>query len=373
MRGAAGGVGDECGQEGCRVGDVGVGLPGLEGCVEHGFGAAGVDAVVVEVPAQGGGVAVAEGEGGGLLAVVDEAQHLVEFDGAVHALQVREYAAGADGGQLAVVAEQADGGASGECIVDELGQGEGVGHSCLVHDDQRRRIHAMAFVVVEVPEEFGDGGGVPCRLCEERGCGSRRRQAEDGAAGLLPGPGEDSHRGRLPRARGGQPQLQLGTAGGHGTHQACLPVVEGDPVGHRLQQSHLHRVISDSAPAAEGAGCDDPPLGVEHGLGGVEARSCHLVHRGPVAAPQLWRLFDPVPGGGQRDRGCECSVEKLHRQELGLGCGAGEFAGTSGRLTAQMPHLPGSPRPSDPVHHFSRHAIQLVFRDVAARQGGAAE
>ena len=78
-------------------------LPGARlvgGCVRDalaGRPVADVDPSVVEVEVQCGGVAVAEGEGGGGFGGVGEAVQLGELEGAVGVSDVAEDAAGADG------------------------------------------------------------------------------------------------------------------------------------------------------------------------------------------------------------------------------------------------------------------------------------
>lgn len=128
--------------EGVGAGVAG-GEPGVEDLVGAGAEVADVDAVVVEVEAERFGVAGAEREAGGAFGRVGEADELVELDGAVGGLDVAEDAAGADRGELLVVADEAHGAAAVEDELDDLVQRESVGHAGLVDDDEARRPDAI--------------------------------------------------------------------------------------------------------------------------------------------------------------------------------------------------------------------------------------
>jgi hypothetical protein len=114
-----------------------VGLPGVENGVEGGGGVAGVDASPVEVEAEYFGSAVAEGEGGGGLCRVGEPVQLGEPDRAIAGLDVAEYPAGADCGELLIITDQPDAAAAADDELDRGVQGQGVGHPGFVDDHQR--------------------------------------------------------------------------------------------------------------------------------------------------------------------------------------------------------------------------------------------
>jgi hypothetical protein len=73
-------------------------LPGGEDVLGQRGEVADMDALLVEVEAEGFGPAVAEGEGGGAFGGVGEPVQLGEPDGSVGVGDVAEGAAGADGG-----------------------------------------------------------------------------------------------------------------------------------------------------------------------------------------------------------------------------------------------------------------------------------
>ena len=83
-------------------------LPGVEYSVEGGGGVADVDALPVEVEAERFGSAVTQGEGGGTLGRVGEPVQFGEPDRAVAGLDVTEYAAGTDRGELLIITDQPD-------------------------------------------------------------------------------------------------------------------------------------------------------------------------------------------------------------------------------------------------------------------------
>ena len=83
-----------------------VGLPAVEDGVEGGGGVADVDALPVQVEAERFGSAVADGEGGDGFGRVGEPVQLDEPERAVAGLDVTQYAAGADRGQLLIITDK---------------------------------------------------------------------------------------------------------------------------------------------------------------------------------------------------------------------------------------------------------------------------
>jgi hypothetical protein len=82
--------------------------PGGEHVVGEVAEVADVDPAVVEVEPERLGVAVAQGEGGGAFGGVDEPHQLGQVQGAVGGGDVAQDTAGADRGELLVVADEAD-------------------------------------------------------------------------------------------------------------------------------------------------------------------------------------------------------------------------------------------------------------------------
>ena len=116
-----------------------VGLPCREDLLGQRGEVADMDASLVEVEAERFGPAVAEGEGGGAFGGVGEPEQLGEPERAVGVGDVAEHAAGADRGELLVVADQPDTAAASDDEVDGGVKGEGVGHPGLVDHHQGRR------------------------------------------------------------------------------------------------------------------------------------------------------------------------------------------------------------------------------------------
>ncbi len=88
------------------------------------------------------GVAVADQEGGGGFVGVGEAVQLGEPDRPVGVLEVGEDAAGADRGELLVVADQAHPPAVSQGVADGGVEGGGVGHPGLVDQQQGLRVRS---------------------------------------------------------------------------------------------------------------------------------------------------------------------------------------------------------------------------------------
>ena len=148
-----------------------VGGPGGVGLVGDGGQVADVDPVVVDVEPEAGGVAGADGQAGGGFGLVAEPDQLGEGDGAGGGLDVAQDAAGGDGGQLPVVADEADAGAPLEREPGHRGQVAGGGHAGLVDDDQglvvdglgprrHRGLRAWRQLVDELGEGVGVGAGL---------------------------------------------------------------------------------------------------------------------------------------------------------------------------------------------------------------------
>jgi hypothetical protein len=95
-----------------------------------------VDAVVVEVEAEGLGASLAEGERGGGFGRIEEPNDLGEPARSVLGLDVAQHPARADRGELPVVADEPDAASPADHVVDGAVEAEGVGHAGLVDDDQ---------------------------------------------------------------------------------------------------------------------------------------------------------------------------------------------------------------------------------------------
>ena len=114
-----------------------VGRPRLVGRVGDGTEVADVDAVVVGVVPERGGVAVADREGDRGLGGVTEAAHLGEGGRAHRDGDVAQHPAGTDRGELLVVTDQPHQTASHRDVPDGRGEVGGGGLSGLVDDHHR--------------------------------------------------------------------------------------------------------------------------------------------------------------------------------------------------------------------------------------------
>ncbi|OXR40277.1 hypothetical protein B7C42_07615 [Nocardia cerradoensis] len=194
-----------------------------------------MDALVVEVEPEPGRFCLAELESGGGFGGVGEADHVRQGDRVGAVGGVDSGAAGVDGRQLFVIADAADGGATGNEKFEQL-QPFSIRQFDMFVDDHERllvhlvdphryggreivgRPHLVGVVVwsvsVEDVQESVDGlhacaGG----FGEDRGGGGLGREAENCSAGCAPGVDEHAHGGGFPGARrcGGD-----GDAGGGG-------------------------------------------------------------------------------------------------------------------------------------------------------------
>ena len=122
--------------------------PGVVGVIGAGGEVADVDALLVEVVAQRGGVAVAQRERGGSFCVVGcpcgrvsygvgEPHDLGQRDRALAGSDVAQHPACADRGELLVVADQTNRPAPGQHERDRLVQVRGAGHAGFVDHDER--------------------------------------------------------------------------------------------------------------------------------------------------------------------------------------------------------------------------------------------
>ncbi len=151
---------------------------------------------MVEVVAEGGGVAVAQGEGGVGFCGVGEPHDFVESGGAVAGDDVAEDAAGRDGVELLVVADEPDAGAALDRPTDQVVQAQCVGHAGLVDDDQRVRINLVHPIggsgLGDLVGQLVQGVGVDALaefLAELGGDGRGRGEGEHIAAAVAPGGG----------------------------------------------------------------------------------------------------------------------------------------------------------------------------------------
>ena len=230
-------------QDGVAAGGA-VGGPRCVGHVGGGGIGADMDTVVVDVEADSGGVTGADGQAGGGFGFpgfgVGEAHDGAQGDGVVALGQVAQDAAGGDGGQLLVIADQAHAGPARQRVGDEGVEVGGGGHAGFVDDEQGVRTDAVepcsggvigggggAVVGVGELDEFGDGvGGGGEVLGQDFGRAGGGGQADDGAATVAPGGRQGGHGGGFAGAGGGERELEAGTGSGHVAHQGGLSLVE---------------------------------------------------------------------------------------------------------------------------------------------------
>ena len=140
-----------------------------------------------------------------------------------------------------------------------------------------------------------------------------RGEADDGAAGVLPGAGEDLHGGGLAGAGGREGELDGAAAGGHLADQGLLGGVELELVGGGFGDRDADADLADGAAAGAAGGLDDAPFGVDDGLGGVLAGAGEAVDADDLLA--VAAALGALQGSGDR------------HVQLGRGGGVGERVG----------------------------------------------
>lgn len=125
-------------QDGVQSGRA-LGSPCSVRLIEAGGGVADVDALVVGVVRDRGRITVTQGKRRGCLGVVRAAVGVSEPRdvGEGRSTVLAQDAAGADRGQLLIVADQADGSTTADHSIDSRGEVEGAGHAGLVDDEER--------------------------------------------------------------------------------------------------------------------------------------------------------------------------------------------------------------------------------------------
>jgi len=211
---------------------VPVGRPRGVGVVGDGAQVADVDPVPVEVEPDRRGIARAQGEAGRSLSLVPEPDQLGQSDRADGGLDVAQHPASGDGGQLPVVADEADAGAPPEREPGHGGEVTGGGHAGLVDDQQGLLVDLLGptgqLSGSQAVGELGEGVGVGAALLSEDGGRHRGRcEADDGATRGGPRGGERGHGGGLSGPGGGDRQLHPPPGGGHLADQVSLGGVEG--------------------------------------------------------------------------------------------------------------------------------------------------
>jgi len=367
-----------------------VGRPGGVGVVGDRGQVPDVDPVLVDVEPDAGGVAGADGQAGGGLGLVTEPDQLGEGDRADGGLHVAQHTTGGDGGQLPVVADEADAGAPAEGEPGDGGEVAGGGHSGLVDDDEgvlvdRFRPVRQVVAVLEVPDELGEGVGVASGLLTEDRRGHRGgRQPEHrpllavvaGGPGPAAGPGggERGHGGGLPGPGGGDRQLQPAAGGGHLMDQVGLRSVEGDAVGDRLQQRQIDVDIGHDPSAAQGRCLHQEGLVGEHGRRRVELGAGDLIDADSVPAPQQVGHVDRVAlPEGNGPVFAEDGGHDLVDEGVDIRSGRRQGAGLTFGFGADVPNLPGGSvrlqhplRDSDDLVHLLR-----VDRDHGGDRGAS--
>ncbi len=116
-----------------------VGNPSCEGILRRGREVADMNPAVIKVEVECLGAAVAEGERCCRFGGVGEAMQLGQAKGAVDMCDVAEDTAGADRGELLIIADQSDTRTATDGELDGGVEGQGVGHAGFVDDHQGRR------------------------------------------------------------------------------------------------------------------------------------------------------------------------------------------------------------------------------------------
>ena len=288
---------------------VAVVAPGVEDLVGQGGLVPDVDAPAVQVEAERLGHSLAQRQGGGAFGGVGEPHELGQVQGAVGGADVAQDTAGADCGELLVVADQPDGPAPVGDEADQPVQGDGVGHPCFVdHDescgaDPAGPLGGALRVVVQVPENLGHGvRGCVDRLAEYRGRSGRGGQADDLPTAGGPGGGERAHRRRLACTGGCDRELDPRTGGHHLEDQGCLARIQRESGSGRRGKRDVDRVGGGACAVVPAGGGHDPCLGLEERGRSEPVGTGDVVDRPPVGPDQRVRGGDAVAGRCQRDR-----------------------------------------------------------------------
>lgn len=285
-------------------GDVG-GPRGVQGG-DGGVGGNRVQAAPVGVEAGGGGVAVADGEGGLPLGRVGESHDLDQAGRAVGGVDVPKDAAGAGGGALPVVPDEQDPAAPAGDVRDRGVQVAGGRQAGLVDDDQAGGADpvdplgaVLGVALGDFINELVDGVGVNGGQRVAQFVGGRRLggQSDDGAAAGLPGPGQHAHHGGLAGSGRGQRQSDAAAVGGDVADHLRLAGVQGAAgvVGRPLEHCQLDVTDGDGAGTDLAGGGDDPSFGVQHCRGGELLPAGDSELAAAVRAAQVRR--DAVVGG----------------------------------------------------------------------------
>ena len=341
---------------------ISVRAPGGVGLIGGGCVGGGVDAVVVGVVAQSGPFAISKGQGGRPFGGIGEADDFGQGDCTGLQRDVAEHAAGGDGRQLLVVADEPHAAPAGEDMGDRHVEVGGAGHTGFIDHQQRvradaavpvgargwsygalaepllRRIGAAIEVFVEQSSPSGSGSqlflfgeplfvagqrhqfgqGVGWRLefvAQHRGGSGGRRHSHYDSATCFPGAREHSHRGCLSGSRWCERHLHAAARGRQLTHQRGLPGVERAPVRGLLEKRQIDVDPLDS-PAVTLAGCGhDALLGRHDGLAGEQFGVVGGVDRcaavTAVAAQHVRFVHLSVEAGGSQGNavsftGCRC-------------------------------------------------------------------
>lgn len=177
-----------------------------------------MDAVVIDVEADAGGVAGADGQAGGGFGLpglgVSEAHDGAQSDGLVAIGEVTQDAAGGDGSQLLVITDEAHTGPACQGVGDHDVEIQRGGHTGLVDDQQGVRVDGgepfsgriiggcgFAGAGFGELDEFGDGVGGSVEVgVENFGRTGGGGQPDHVAAGVAPGARQCGHRGGFPGA-----------------------------------------------------------------------------------------------------------------------------------------------------------------------------
>jgi hypothetical protein len=191
-----------------------------------------------------------------------------EVQRAVGGGDVAQDTAGADRGELLVVADEADLTRRGRRTKSTAASRDRVSampaSSITTRCPARCRASQSGRSSCQGPGELGQGvGGRAELLTQDGGRGGGRGEPDDGAAVLDPRGGQGSHGGGLAGAGGRDRELEAGTGGGHPVTSAACPALRVTP---------LAACSSSARPPTSGWRCARPRPGGgdEAGLGGQD-------------------------------------------------------------------------------------------------------
>ena len=244
---------------------------------------------MVEVGVDDFGAPVPQAEGGGLLPLVGEPVHVDQLGGVVAVVdEQRERAAGIDGLELRVVADQQHLRPSLGREVRDAVQGQGAGEGGFVHDDELASAERVSVDEVVLPPLRGVLGRDSQIIGEDlrRDRGRREPDHAAGAMLVLPRPPQRGHGRSLPRPS--RANEDIDDAPGHGDlrQRGSLVVAESVSLSVRARGDPLDHRERHGRPGGRAGAVNEAVFGRQQSFGGEHCRVLRPEHRCTVRSPE---------------------------------------------------------------------------------------